>query len=145
MTADDIKTIFERARSEQDENLDIHARLLLQTLYADPSPHWSVREAAWRVLYKGEDPEEIAKKFPYTSIQAKGVRTLTELALTWMAERINKTDCKIDTFIMGQLSHTWKAETKKQRAERHEREKAAEKRIAKLAAIERNLRAKQGR
>ena len=158
--ADDIVELQAQREFHRHDGLaGAYDRLILHELsylYIQPTDD-RIKELCWRVLYKGEDPEDIAAEPRFRVIGAQGVRVLVGYGLEIIEERRlpcggykHKTAAELEYIaerrhLCRQLEQTWKAYTRAEDAAAEKRAQERDKRLAKLAAIERNLRAKQGR
>ena len=158
--ADDVAELqAQRELHKYDGTAGAYDRLILHDLsylYIQPTDD-RIKELCWRVLYKGEDAEEIAAEQRYRVIGVQGVRILVGYGLEIIEERRlpcggygHKTAAELEYIkerrhLCRQLEHSWQAYTRAEDAAAEKRAQEREKKIAKLAAIDRNLRLKQGR
>ena len=137
-----------RALGEDDGYYSMFSRRLLAGLYLDPVADRRIQELCWRTLYNGENPRDIGYEPQYRPIGPDGVTTLVMYGIDIIGKRQHAIFAgtleerqELDEIAMV-LKNGWKAENRRQAAERAKREAEQEKREARAAAIERNREAK---
>ena len=137
-----------RSLGEDDGYYSMFSRRLIAGLYLDPVVDKRIQELCWRTLYNGENPKDIGWEQQYRPIGPDGVTTLVMYGIDIIGKRQHAIFAgtleerqERDEIAMV-LKNTWKAENRRQAAERAKREAEQEKREARAAAIERNREAK---
>ena len=132
-----------RAEGDDDEaeTYSEISRRFLAMLYLDPVVDRRIQEVCWRALYNGENYINIGHEKQYRPVGPEGVLTLIRYGAEVIKERMDiifhgtEEEKEEIEDIANDLRRGWRAENRRQAAERAKVEKEA----ARRAAIKRNM------